>query len=377
MTNQKGMALIKLIPAVVAMIVVVAIVLVVSTFFENKLEDLVLEKTSGTTFIEGENQEIAIKGNVGELTCSTSNSEYANCRIEENKLVIIPGTKTGEAKITVFDSNGNSVDYIVKNAEKEVSLNLNSTTGTATVNGNSIKVTINGKNYGKLTCSSSNDKIATCTISENTLTVTPKSTTGKATITVKESIENKQVQYILTVNKATTTNKTTIKTTTTKKTTATTVTLALSNTSGTTSIDGSTLTATISGKNYGKLTCSSSNTKIAKCTISGTKLTITPVAEGKATITVKESKKGTTVKYTANIEGNVSINLSNSSVATYIGSEVKETISGKNYGTLTCSSSNTAVASCTVEGNTLKIKGLAKGTATITVKESRANKTVT
>lgn len=380
MTDQKGMTLIKFIPALVALIVLVAIGLVVSTFFDDKLESLTLEKTSGTTFVDGENQEIVIKGNSQELTCSTSNSEYANCRIEENKLIVIPGTKTGEAKITVSDNEGNSVDYIVRNTDKEVSLSLDSTTGTATANGSSIKVTIKGENYGELTCASSNEKIATCSISKNTLTVTPKSTTGKATITVKESVGNKQVQYILAVNKASvTTNKTTNKTTTTTKktTTSSTVTLALSNTSGTTTIDGSALTATISGKNYGKLTCLSSDTKIAKCSISGTKLMITPVSEGKATITVKESRKNKTVKYVATIEGNVSISLSNSSVATYIGSEVKETINGKNYGTLTCTSSDNKVASCTVEGTTLKIKGLAKGTATITVKESRANKTAT
>lgn len=369
-TNQKGMALIKLIPVVVVAIVLVAIGLVVSTFIDNQdLETLNLEKTEGTTYIDGENQVIAITGNVGDLTCSTSNTEYANCRIEDNKLIIVPGTKAGEATITVFDNNGKSINYIVKNTNKVVSLSLNSLTGTATVKGNSIKVTIKGENYGKLTCSSSNEKIATCSISENTLIVTPKTTSGKATITVKEATENKTAQYILTVNKSTGTTNTT--------TTATTVTLALSNTSGTTTINGSSLTATISGKNYGKLTCSSSNTKVATCAISGTKLTITPVSEGSATITVKESKKSKTVKYSATIEGNVKISLSNTSVTTYVGSEVKETIKGENYGTLSCSSSNNSIATCVVDGTTLKVTAKAKGNATITVKEAKANKTVT
>lgn len=365
-----GRRLTKIIPIIITLIVLVAVGLVASTFFDNQnLKSLQLEQTSGTTYVEGKEQQIAVTGNVGNLTCSTSNTEFANCRIEENTLIIVPGTKTGEATITVFDENSASIDYVVTNTVKETSLSLSSLTGTTTAGGSTIKIDIKGENYGKLTCTSSNTKIATCSISGTTLTVTPKSTTGKATITVKEDLENKKVQYILTVNK-----KTTVET---KPVVSETVSLSLSKTKGTTTSGGSVLTAIISGKNYGTLTCSSSNTKVAKCTISGTKLTITPVEKGTAVITVKESKKSKTVKYTATVEGVVSFSLSNSSVTTYAGSELKETITGKNYGTLSCSTSNKDIATCTIDGSTLKINAKSKGNATITVKASNTSKTLT
>lgn len=386
--NQRGLALVKLIPVIIILIVLAVLGLVISTFFDGGVlpgqnegsVTLNLEKLSGTTYIDGNKQEVFIMGSgYGTLTCSSSNFEYANCYIEASTLVIIPGEKAGEAVITVTESNEDTkVEYVVTNKKqeqtttKETTLNLSSTKGSAYVSGSSVSVTISGENYGKLSCTSSNTKIATCTISGTTLTIKPGTTAGTATITVTEASAKKTVKYTMTVSKKTATTTTKVPTTTTQPT----VTLSLSATSGATIVNGNSLTATISGKNYGKLTCTSSNTKIATCSISGTKLTVKPVAVGEATITVKEGKKSKTVTYKVTVENNVSLYLSNNNVLTYVGKEVTETINGTNYGTLSCATSNDKVATCSIVDNKLTVKAIAVGEATITVKEAKTNKTV-
>ena len=62
-------------------------------------------------------------------------------------------------------------------------------------------------------------------------------------------------------------------------------TMNLSSTEGTHKI-GTSGSITVTGSNYGTLSCGSSNTSIATCSVSGTTVTITPKAVGTATITV-------------------------------------------------------------------------------------------
>ena len=70
-----------------------------------------------------------------------------------------------------------------------VTLSLSSTSGKV-LSGNSITVTVNGTNYGTLSCSSANGSIATASLSGNVLTVRGTSTangTQTTTITVRGS----------------------------------------------------------------------------------------------------------------------------------------------------------------------------------------------
>ncbi|MEE3343174.1 MAG: Ig-like domain-containing protein [Bacilli bacterium] len=76
-------------------------------------------------------------------------------------------------------------------------------------------------------------------------------------------------------------------------------TLGLSSTSGTTTI-GEDLTTDISAENVGNLSCNSSNNEIATCEISEEKLIVHPITTGEATITVFGDKCGS-ITYNATI----------------------------------------------------------------------------
>lgn len=332
---------------------------------------LSLETTSGNTYLDGEEVEVSISGsNYGTLACSSSNTKFANCYINDSTLVIVPGEEAGTAIITITESNENvQTEYEVTNideASSVVTLSLSSKSGSIYVNGGYLTSEISGSNYGTLTCLSSNTSVAKCSVRGKTLTVTPVSA-GTATITIKESNENKTIKYTATI-----------------KDVELSTSLSLTSKSGSAYVGSADLTSTIKGSNYGTLTCSSSNTTVASCNISGSTLKVTPKAAGSATITVKESNKNKTVTYTITVlekvvvEEEVSLLLSSTSGVTSVnGSILTSTISGINYGNLTCTSSNTRIAKCSVEGNELIITpGTTAGNATITVKESKKNKTV-
>ena len=323
---------------------------------ENEVS-LLLSSSSGVTSVGGSELTSTISGsNYGELTCTSSNTRVAKCRVEGTELIVTPGATAGNATITVKESNKNkTVKYAVTNEDITLSLSVNA--GTTNVGGSNLMTTISGEHYGVLTCTSSNKNVATCTVDGTTLTITPGTNAGTAIITVKESNKNKTVKYTVTSED---------------------VQLSLSASSGTTKVGGENLTVEISGKYFGALTCTSTNTRVATCNVSGTTLTITPGdVGGSATITVKESLRNKTVKYIVTNEG-VTLSLSSTSgTAYYRGKSLSVTISGKNYGELTCTSSNTSVAKCSIDGTTLKITpSSVVGSATITVKESNSGKSV-
>ncbi len=161
----------------------------------------------------------------------------------------------------------------------DVILTLNETSGTI-LKSNKKEVGIDGENYGKLTCESNNPTIASCTVTQTKLTVTGLNP-GTATITVKDTTSDKQATFSATV---------------------TDVTLGLTPTSGSTTLN-KTLTSTITGSNYGTLTCITSDSLIATCSISGATLTIkTGGKAGIATIIVKENLANKSVTYTANVD---------------------------------------------------------------------------
>ena len=370
MKNKKGFALVKMLPYIMIVLAIVVIVVIASVIANNDESNIgkkpsnkpegsgtiILESTSGKTYVGGNDLRVSITGNdYGDITCKTSNSDYANCMIEDGQLVIVPGSVKGNATITLTDNNSNkTAKYDVINLETDLS--LSSTSGAIT--NNSARIDINGKNYGELSCTSSNTKVATCSISGTVLVVSPSSNAGEAVITLKESNGNKTVEYLVTRNS----NE-----------------FSLQNMSGTTYIYGNNLTTTIKGKDYGKLSCSSSNTSIATCSISGTTLTVKPrKTAGTAMITVKEDMNNRAVVYTL-VNEDITLSLSETSGTTEVGGQsLTTTISGKHYGTLSCSTSSSSVATCSISGTTLTVKpGKTAGTATITVKESKASRKVT
>lgn len=244
MSEEKGLKFVRMIPYIIISVILIEIGIVVYDLFlketkvdtNNKPEEvvsLVLSKTEATT-TTAEEITIEIKGeNYGELSCKSLDEKIATCSIKNKKLYIAPGEKKGNVEIEIKESNENK-KVVFNFTNKEVanqnivsnpvtttpvqtkpvvsvvpqpkpvvttSLGLASTSGIGYINGNSISIGITGTNYGQLTCTSSDTKIATCSISGSTLTIIPKTKVGKVNIEVKETKENKTTTFTLEVKK--------------------------------------------------------------------------------------------------------------------------------------------------------------------------------
>ena len=117
-------------------------------------------------------------------------------------------------------------------------------------------------------------------------------------------------------------------------------------------------TATLKLKGAKKVTWSSSNKKVATVTKKGK---VTAVKKGTATITAKAGKKKYKCKVTV-----LNPTLSKTSLTLYAGDQA--TLSAKNaVGTVSWASANKAIATVSAKG---VVKGVAKGTTTITAKAS-------
>lgn len=188
------------------------------------------------------------------------------------------------------------------------------------------------------------------------------------------------------------------------------VTLILSDTVGTTTINGEEIVVEISGKNYGKLSCVSNDENKAKCEIKDNKLHVIPQKDvGVVNIDVIEDKENKKVtlqfkiekkednNYVASVEQtqkptpstivnytpvttpviNTTLALSGYVGVGYVnGNNVIIGITGTNFGQLSCVSSDTQVATCEISGNAVIVSPQSiVGTAYITIKENRLNKT--
>ena len=122
----------------------------------------------------------------------------------------------------------------------------------------------------------------------------------------------------------------------------------------------------------GTYSASSSNTNVVTESVSGSTLTISGVAVGTATVTVRARKSGYTddsVTFTVRVKMKPSCDLSSIGNQTIIINKSKTiSLSSACNGTYSASSSNTNVVTESVSGGTLTIRGVALGTATVTVR---------
>ena len=245
MNEGKGLKFVSMIPYIIISIILLEIGVVMYDVFikENVLTPaekrkessvtLVLSDTVGTTTIEGKEIVVEITGkNYGKLSCSSDNEEIAKCKIEDNKLYVLPQQKTGVVSIKVKESKENETISLQFKIEKNkdnnytakvettqpatttvvnhtpvktpvvtTSLSLSGYIGGGYVNGNDVIIEVYGSNYGQLSCSSSDEKIAKCRMQNNVLIVSPQSIVGTAYITVKESRNSKTIVFQLNVKK--------------------------------------------------------------------------------------------------------------------------------------------------------------------------------
>ena len=260
-------------------------------------------------------------------------------------------TNTSEFTVTVKASKEGYKTQIttetVKVSKAEGKLKLSATSGTITYPSNAT-FTVSG-NTGTLSVSSNNNNIATASVSGNTVTVKSGTTAGKAIITVTSAEASnytaKSATYTATVN------------------------------NGTISLSATPYNGTYDGKAHNALTKVSVNPSDAKLeyfinggTYSTTMPTITNVSS--FTVTVRASKAGYTTKViteTTKInKASGTLKLSATSGTSTNFNNVTFSVSG-NTGSLSVSSSNSKFATASIRGNTVTVKPIMAGSATITV----------
>ena len=271
-------------------------------------------------------------------------------------------TNTSEFTVTVKASKEGYKTQIttetVKVSKAEGKLKLSATSGTITYPSNTT-FTVSG-NTGTLSAFSNNNNIATASVSGNTITVKSGTTAGKATITVTSATATnynaKSATYTATVN------------------------------NGTISLSATPYNGTYNGQAHNALTNVSVNPSDAKLeysinggTYSTTMPTITNVSS--FTVTVRASKAGYTTKViteTTKInKASGTLKLSATSGTSTNFNNVTFSVSG-NTGPLSVSSSNSNFATAIISGNTVTVKPIMAGSATITVTSAAtANYTAT
>ena len=253
--------------------------------------------------------------------------------------VTIRATKTGYKTQTTTET--------VKVNKANGNLTLSATSGTIAYPNNTSFTVIN--NTGSLSVSSSNSNIASASISGNTVTVKSGTTAGKATITVTSAAATnynaKSATYTATVQ------------------------------NGTISLSATPYSGTYDGKAHNALTKVSVNPSDAKleyCINGGTYSTTMPTITNTSsfTVIVRASKAGyktqTTTETVKVNKANGSLTLSSYSGTITCPNSTSFTASGT--GSISAWSSNTGVATVTVSGNTIIVKSVGAGSATITVK---------
>ena len=232
-------------------------------------------------------------------------------------------TNTSEFTVTVKASKEGYKTQIttetVKVSKAEGKLKLSATSGTITYPSNAT-FTVSG-NTGTLSVSSNNNNIATASVSGNTVTVKSGTTVGKAIITVTSAEASnytaKSATYTATVN------------------------------NGTISLSATPYNGTYDGKAHNALTNVSSFTVTVRASKAG--YTTKVITE-----TTKINKASGTLKLSAT--SGTSTNFNN----------VTFSVSG-NTGSLSVSSSNSKFATASIRGNTVTVKPIMAGSATITV----------
>ena len=135
---------------------------------------------------------------------------------------------------------------------------------------------------------------------------------------------------------------------------------------------GSSKEVNILGSYYGEVSCESENTNIAECSAEQNKIVIEGKSRGVTNLKVTEDIKNTELMYSVRVL-EPSLGLSETSGDIIVSTTKNIEVTGEDYGTLSCETSDSTIATCTISGNTLNITGLKMGTVTITVTESNNN----
>ena len=270
---------------------------------------------------------------------------------DKNAYIIV----NDQYKFLIKDKENGDVEITYEGVAVSGDLTLSSYEETYTYPNSGTFTVTNNVSGGELSVESDAPNIATASIKENTITVVPGTTAGKANIIVKSAAngdyaENKNI-HIATVE------------------------------NGTISLSVTPYEGTYDGQAHNAITQVDVNPSDAKLeysldgnTYSETMPTITNTSE--FTVTVKASKAGyktqTTTETVKVNKANGNLTLSATSGTIAYQNNTSFTVSN-NTGSLSVSSSNSNIASASISGNTVTVKsGTTAGKATITVTSAEA-----
>ena len=259
-------------------------------------------------------------------------------------------------KFALKDTEEGDVEVTYQGVAASSDLSISAKSGTYVYPNSGTFTVTNNVSGGELTVSSDATNIATATIEENTVTVVPGTTAGKANIIVKSSAngdyaENKVV-HVATVQ------------------------------NGTIELSVTPYTGIYDGKAHDAITKINVNPTDAKIeySIDGEiySETVPTITETSSfTVTVRASKAGYKTQITTETvkvnkaEGKLTLSAT-SGTLTYPTSGMLTVIG--NTGTLSVASSNTNIATASISGNTVTVKpGTTAGKATITVTSAEAS----
>ena len=296
---------------------------------------------SSVTIPVGGSAMVAVTDTDGSVSASSSATTVATVTYASGKAKIT-GMSVGTATVTVADNEERrhvTVTVVPALAVSPASVSI-------TVGGNAtVSVT---SATGAVTASSSNAAVATVTYAAGTATIHGV-TTGTATVTIADSFNSRQVS--VTVGQV----------------------LTVSPTSVSVPVGGNVSVSVTHAT--GTVRATSANTAIATVTFSSDSGTarIHGVAAGSTTITIRDSLHARTVTVMVVPAG--ALTVSPMSVSVPVGGNAAVSVTNAT-GSISASSSNTAIARVTYASGTATIHGVAAGSATITISDSLNSRTV-
>ncbi|MBS4098557.1 MAG: hypothetical protein KGZ83_17170 [Sulfuricella sp.] len=291
----------------------------------------------------GSTANVGVTNANGSVSVSSSNTNVATVTYS-NGTATIRGRSAGSATVTVRDSRTSRQVSVTVTAVSTLTV---SPTSVSVAAGSTVPVSVTNAS-GTVTATSANTAVATVTYASGVATIRGVSA-GSTTVTIRDSDETRTVAVTVTAAPA----------------------LTVSPTSVSVAV-GSTVPVNVTNAT-GTVSAVSSNTTIATVTYASGVATIRGVAVGSATVTIMDSLNSRAVAVTVTSAGALTVSPTTAQVL--VGSTTAVNVSNAT-GTVTATSSNTGIATVTYASGVATIRGVAVGTATVTIADSLNSRTV-
>ena len=294
--------------------------------------------------VTGSTAKVTITQTEGAVTASSSNSGIATAAYA-NGVVTVAGKTAGDATIIVRDRESLKRVAVTVTAPPALTVSPSSLTLTA---GASAAVNVTNAS-GSVTVRSSNTAVATVTYASGVATVRGVAA-GTATISIADRRTSKTVAVTVSAPAS----------------------LTVSPSSLTVGV-GATATVAVANAS-GSVTARSANTAVATVTYASGVASVRGVSAGTTTITIADSRTSKTVAVTVTA-ASAGLTVTPASLTMATGATAAISVTNAS-GTVTAQSSKTSVATVSYASGVASVRGVAAGTATITIADSKTSKSV-